>query len=91
MHGNYTLALALLYLWHHLHHVTESLQNLLDCGSYEYTKETHTVKAPNIAHLSLLTSVGYNKKEIKLKKYAQPNKVIIIYYLHIDQNEKIFS
>ena len=41
-----------------------------------------TVKAPNIAHLSLLTSVGYNKKEIKLKKCAQPNKVIIIYYLH---------
>ena len=27
-----------------------------------------TVKAPNIAHLSLLTSVGYNKKETKLKK-----------------------
>ena len=48
------------------------------------------VKAPNIAHLSLLTSVGYNKKETKLKKCAQPNKVIIIYYLHRVQNEKYF-
>ena len=36
------------------------------------------VKAPNIAHLSHLTSVGYNKKETKLKKCAQPNNVIII-------------
>ena len=51
---------------------------------------TLTVKAPNIAHLSLLTSVGYNKKEIKLKKCAQPNKVIIIYYLHRVQNENYF-
>ena len=42
------------------------------------------MKAPNIAHLSLLTSVGYNKKETKLKKCAQPNKVIIIFYLHIE-------
>ena len=49
-----------------------------------------TVKAPNIAHLSLLTSVVYNKKEIKLKKYAQPNKVIIINYLHRVQFEKYF-
>ena len=51
---------------------------------------TLTVKAPNIAHLSLLTSVGYNKKETKLKKCAQPNKVIIIYYLHRVQNENYF-
>ena len=49
-----------------------------------------TVKAPNIAHLSLLTSVGYNKKETKLKKCTQPNKVIITYYLHTVQNEKYF-
>ena len=35
------------------------------------------LKDPNNAHLSLLTSVGYNKKETKLKKCAQPNKVII--------------
>ena len=45
-------------------------------------QETHiiiTVKAPNIVHLSLLTSVGYNKKETKSKKCAQPNKVITIY------------
>ena len=28
----------------------------------------NTVKAPNIAHLSILTSVGYNKKETNLKK-----------------------
>ena len=47
-----------------------------------------TVKAPIIAHLSLLTSVGYNQKETKLKKCTQPNKVIIIYYLHRVQNEK---
>ena len=39
----------------------------------------NTVKAPNIVHLSLLTSIGYNKKETKLKKCAQPNKVIISY------------
>ena len=43
----------------------------------------------NIAQLSLLTSVGYNKKEIKLKKCKQPNKVIIT-YLHTVQNEKYF-
>ena len=49
-----------------------------------------TVKAPNIAHLSLLTSVGCNTKETKLNNCAQPNKVIIIYYLHIVQNEKYF-
>ena len=36
-----------------------------------------TVKAPNIAHLSFLTSIGYNNKETKLKKCVQPNKVII--------------
>ena len=47
-----------------------------------------TVKAPNIAHLSLLTSVGYNNKETKWKKCIQPNKVIITYYLHTVQNEK---
>ena len=29
---------------------------------------TYTVKAPNIAHLSLLTSIVYNKKETKLNK-----------------------
>ena len=49
-----------------------------------------TVKAPNIAHLSLLTFVGYNKKETKLKKCQQPNKVIIMCYLHRVQNEKYF-
>ena len=49
---------------------------------------TYTVKAPNIVHLSILTSVGYNKKEINLKKYSQLNKVIIILYLHKVQNEK---
>ena len=48
------------------------------------------VKAPNIAHLSLLTSVGYNKKETKFKKCAQPNKVIIIYYLQRVQNDNYF-
>ena len=48
------------------------------------------MKAPNIAHLSLLTSVGYNKKETKLKKCTQPNKVIIIYYLRRAQNENYF-
>ena len=49
-----------------------------------------TVKAPNIAHLSLLNSVGYTKKETKLKKCTQPNKVIIIYNIHRVQNEKYF-
>ena len=57
-------------------------------GPVGYT--TDTVRAPNIAHLSLLTSVGYNKKETKLKKCAQPNKVIIIYYLYRVKNEKYF-
>ena len=28
-----------------------------------------TVKAPNILHLSILTSVGYNKKETNLKQF----------------------
>ena len=41
------------------------------------TIEGITVKAPNIAHLSILTSVGYNKKETKLKKNSQLNKAII--------------
>ena len=49
-----------------------------------------TMKAPNIAHLSLLTSVRYNKKGTKLKKCAQPNKVINVYYLYRVQNENIF-
>ena len=49
-----------------------------------------TVEAPNIAHLSILTSIGYNKKETKLKKCVQPNKLIILYYLHRVQNEKYF-
>ena len=35
----------------------------VQCGQTWYT-----VKDPNIAHLSLLTPVGYNKKETKLKK-----------------------
>ena len=46
------------------------------------------VKAPNIVHLSLLTSVGYNKKEANLKMFSQLNKVIITLYLHKVQNEK---
>ena len=60
--------------------------------SIQFTKyyNQYTVKAPNIAHLSLLTSVGYNKKETKLKKCAQPNEIIIIHYLHNVQNEKYF-
>ena len=49
------------------------------------------VKAPNIAYLSLLTSVGYNKKETKLKKCAQPNKIIIINYLYRVKIEKNIS
>ena len=50
------------------------------------------MKAPNIAHLRLLTSIGYIKKETKLKKCAQPNKIYIIitYYLHRVQNENYF-
>ena len=28
-----------------------------------YDSISHTVKAPNIAHLSLLTSIGYNNKQ----------------------------
>ena len=30
-----------------------------------------TVKVPNIAHLSILTSVGYNKKETNLNNCSQ--------------------
>ena len=48
------------------------------------------VKAPNIAHLSHLTSVRYNKKETNLKNCSQLNKVIIILYLHKIHNEKYF-
>ena len=48
-----------------------------------------TVNAPNIALLSLLTSVGYNKKETNLKNCAQLNKVINLLYLHRVQNENI--
>ena len=55
-----------------------------------YNAVTSTVKAPNIAHLSLLTSVGYNKKETKLKKCARPNKVTITYNLYRVKNEKYF-
>ena len=63
---------------------------LLSTRNICFAGKISTVKAPNIAHLSLLTSVGYNKKETKLKKYAQPNKVIIIYYLPRVLNEKKF-
>ena len=41
-------------------------------------ESTYTAKAPNIAHLSILTSAGYNKKETNLKKKSQLNKEIII-------------
>ena len=47
-----------------------------------------TVKAPNTAHLSLLTSIGYNNKETNLKVFSQLNKVVIILYLHKVQKEK---
>ena len=52
--------------------------------------KTVTVKAPNIVHLSPLTSIGYKKKETKLKNCSQQNKVIIILYLQKVQNEKYF-
>ena len=45
-------------------------------------ESTYTGKAPNIAHLSILTSAGYNRKETNLKKKSQLNKVINILYLH---------
>ena len=45
------------------------------------------MKAPYIAHLSILTSVGHNKKDTNLKYFAQPNDVIIILYLHRVRNE----
>ena len=43
-------------------------------------------------HINILTLDGYNynKKETKLKKRSQPNKVIIIVYSHKVQNEKYF-
>ena len=46
------------------------------------------VKATNIALLSLLTSLGYNKKESNLKNCSQQNKVIFTLNLHKVQNEK---
>ena len=46
------------------------------------------VKPPNIVHLSILTSVGYNDKETNLKNCSQLNKVIFILYLRKVQNEK---
>ena len=48
------------------------------------------VKAPIIAQLSIVISVGYNMKETNLKKFSQLNKVMIILYLHENQNEKYF-
>ena len=45
---------------------------------------------PNIVHLSIVTSVAYNKKETNLKNCSQLNKVIIIHYLRKVQNENIF-
>ena len=41
-----------------------------------------TVKAPNIAHLSALTSIGFTKKKTQSKNYTQRN----ILYLHKVQN-----
>ena len=46
------------------------------------------VKVCNIAHLRILTSIGYYKKETNLKMFSQLNKVIIILYLPKVQNEK---
>ena len=56
-------------------------------GSPLYIAVSYMVKAPYIAHLSILTSVGYNKKETNLKNCSQRNKVIIILYLHKVQND----
>ena len=73
--------------------------SLIYCGAY-YLATLHysrlpcniqiMVKAPNIAHLSILTSAGYNKKETNLKKKSQLNKEIIILYLHKVKNENYF-
>ena len=52
--------------------------------------KTGMVKAPNIEDLSILTSVGYGKKETNLKNCSQQNKVIIILYLHKVQNDNFF-
>ena len=55
------------------------------------TSKRNTVKAPNIAHLSLLTSIRFDKKETNLNYFAQSNKVIIILHLHSVWNEKYFG
>ena len=66
------------------------INSLPSSAFLKYQTSVFTVKAPNIAHLRLLTSVGYNRKETKLKKCEQPNKVFIMCYLHRVQNEKYF-
>ena len=48
------------------------------------------VLAPNIVHLSLLTSVGYYKKETNFKNCSRLNKEIFILYLRQVQNKKYF-
>ena len=53
--------------------------------------DINMVKAPYFAHLRILTSVGYNKKETNLKKKSQLNRATIIFYLNKVQTEKIFS
>ena len=51
-----------------------------------WLQKIFTMKAPNITHLSLLTSVGYNKKK-QIKKVC----TAIIHYLHRVQNENFFQ
>ena len=46
----------------------------------------YTVKAPNIGHLSLLTSIGYNKKETNLKKLCKTKQSK--HYTLFTQNSK---
>ena len=43
-----------------------------------YVLIVNKVKAPYIVHVSLLTSVGYNKKEANFKMFSQLKKEIVV-------------
>ena len=70
--------------------LSEILRRTFPRYGMKLSQYSSSVKVPNIVHLSLLTTVGYYKKDTNLKNFVQPNKSFVILYLHRVQNGKYF-
>ena len=70
--------------------LSEILRRTFPRYGMKLSQYSSSVKVPNIVHLSLLTTVGYYKKDTNLKNFVQPNKSFVILYLHRVQNVKYF-